>query len=277
MKTWRRCAPPFFRYPRKTWGGGVQTPPPPSRARVKNTERHRGARGEGQGIPTRSGTVYEKCRWLAVRRRRGGRSTSDSLARVVRMDTAVQGTRRSRMATGAVGSDSSLKTLIASRRATSCSILGLFKEMRDSEICSCFFFIPVTILAAKFISLWNLLSWNFGASNIENSDRNECVLVLKWEWYGARPNTPSDRRRDWHTAGALFAVTRSLNYIRFNPLRHPMFSEKRAPLSSDSGALIFRPKHAFWEGSSFVVWFRRSCTYIGPNILSENRVPLPSD
>ena len=35
VKTRRRCAPPFFRYPRKTWGrgGGVQTPPP-SRARV---------------------------------------------------------------------------------------------------------------------------------------------------------------------------------------------------------------------------------------------------
>ena len=30
MKTRRRCAPPFFRYPRKTWGGGVQTPPPPA-------------------------------------------------------------------------------------------------------------------------------------------------------------------------------------------------------------------------------------------------------
>ena len=34
MKTRRRCAPPFSCYPRKTAGGGVQTPPPPSRAKV---------------------------------------------------------------------------------------------------------------------------------------------------------------------------------------------------------------------------------------------------
>ena len=32
---WRRCAPPFFRYREKNLKGGVQTPPPPSRARVK--------------------------------------------------------------------------------------------------------------------------------------------------------------------------------------------------------------------------------------------------
>ena len=55
------------------------------------------------------------------------------------------------MVAGAVGSDSSLKTLITSCRTTTCSILGQFKEMRDGEICSCFF-TPVTILAAKFIS-----------------------------------------------------------------------------------------------------------------------------
>ena len=30
VKTRRRCAPPLFCYPRKTWGGGVQTPPPPA-------------------------------------------------------------------------------------------------------------------------------------------------------------------------------------------------------------------------------------------------------
>ena len=34
MKTWRRCAPLFSCYPRKTAGGGVQTPP--SRAKVKS-------------------------------------------------------------------------------------------------------------------------------------------------------------------------------------------------------------------------------------------------
>ena len=34
LKKWRRCAPPFFRYPRKTGGVGIFCPPPSS-ARVK--------------------------------------------------------------------------------------------------------------------------------------------------------------------------------------------------------------------------------------------------
>ena len=29
LKKWRRCAPPFFRYPRKTGGVGIFCPPPP--------------------------------------------------------------------------------------------------------------------------------------------------------------------------------------------------------------------------------------------------------
>ena len=37
VKTRRRCALPFFRYPRKTWGGGgVQTPPPPAGRGLRN-------------------------------------------------------------------------------------------------------------------------------------------------------------------------------------------------------------------------------------------------
>ena len=35
LKKWRRCAPSFFRYPRKTGGVGIFCPPPPSSARVK--------------------------------------------------------------------------------------------------------------------------------------------------------------------------------------------------------------------------------------------------
>ena len=35
VKTRRRCAPPYFRYPRKTWGGAFKHPP--SRARVKGS------------------------------------------------------------------------------------------------------------------------------------------------------------------------------------------------------------------------------------------------
>ena len=31
VKTWRRCAPPYFRYPRKTWGGRSNTLPPAGR------------------------------------------------------------------------------------------------------------------------------------------------------------------------------------------------------------------------------------------------------
>ena len=34
-KIWRRCAPPFFRYPQKT-SGGADTRPPPAGARVLN-------------------------------------------------------------------------------------------------------------------------------------------------------------------------------------------------------------------------------------------------
>ena len=37
LKTWRRCAPPFFRYPRKTGGVGIFCPPPPPPERVLNS------------------------------------------------------------------------------------------------------------------------------------------------------------------------------------------------------------------------------------------------
>ena len=40
LKKWRRCAPPFFRYPRKTGGVGIFCPPPPSSARVKQIHQH---------------------------------------------------------------------------------------------------------------------------------------------------------------------------------------------------------------------------------------------
>ena len=35
-KIWRRCAPPFFRYPQKTSGGADTRPPPPAGARVNS-------------------------------------------------------------------------------------------------------------------------------------------------------------------------------------------------------------------------------------------------
>ena len=46
MANWRRVAPPFFRYLRKTWGG-VDNRPPPGRARVNP----RPAGGGGQRAP----------------------------------------------------------------------------------------------------------------------------------------------------------------------------------------------------------------------------------
>ena len=36
LKKWRRCAPPFFRYPRKTGGVGIFCPPPPVRVLRKS-------------------------------------------------------------------------------------------------------------------------------------------------------------------------------------------------------------------------------------------------
>ena len=36
VKTRRRCVPPFFRYPRKTWGGGAFKRPPPAGRGLKH-------------------------------------------------------------------------------------------------------------------------------------------------------------------------------------------------------------------------------------------------
>ena len=35
LKKWRRCAPPFFRYPRKSGGVGIFCPPPPVRVLIE--------------------------------------------------------------------------------------------------------------------------------------------------------------------------------------------------------------------------------------------------